>query len=201
MCRKSARKPAPGKEVAGAVLAWGSAALCVLHTGARVVRVCGVRRDRRLHPAAAEPRQRAQHGAPPPRPPSDAPSTISRARMCSVDSCPLIAAPSSHRGGPVFQSGWYSKLRRALQVIVSPILERDAVHCEVLWNTAVVIGNKGSIIGKHRKVRRPRPPAPSLRSGACRHLASNCRVAGAAHAVKAVGVGGAEPHPPGRGLQ
>ncbi|KAG2297717.1 hypothetical protein Bca52824_044386 [Brassica carinata] len=35
-------------------------------------------------------------------------------------------------------------------VIVSPILERDMDHGEVLWNTAVIIGNNGNIIGKHR---------------------------------------------------
>lgn len=79
------------------------------------MRVCGVRRDRRLHPAAAEPRQTAQHGAPPPRPPSNA---VHNARVVCVpavhsDSCPLIAAPSPHRGGSVFQSGWHCKLRRA----------------------------------------------------------------------------------------
>lgn len=38
-------------------------------------------------------------------------------------------------------------------VIVSPILERDLDHGEVLWNTAVIIGNNGNIIGKHRKVK------------------------------------------------
>lgn len=37
-------------------------------------------------------------------------------------------------------------------VIISPILERDKNHGDVLWNTAVVIGNNGNIIGKHRKV-------------------------------------------------
>lgn len=37
-------------------------------------------------------------------------------------------------------------------VIVSSILERDVSHGETLWNTAVVIGNHGNIIGKHRKV-------------------------------------------------
>eukprot|EP01018_Ginkgo_biloba_P035715 Gb_30281 [translate_table: standard] len=36
-------------------------------------------------------------------------------------------------------------------VIVSPILERDLNHGETIWNTAVVIGNHGNIIGKHRK--------------------------------------------------
>lgn len=38
-------------------------------------------------------------------------------------------------------------------VIVNPILERDAAHNDTIWNTAVVIGNNGNIIGKHRKVR------------------------------------------------
>ena len=37
-------------------------------------------------------------------------------------------------------------------VIVSPILERDVNHGETVWNTAVVIGNNGNIIGIHRKV-------------------------------------------------
>ncbi|MCI06222.1 beta-ureidopropionase-like, partial [Trifolium medium] len=36
-------------------------------------------------------------------------------------------------------------------VIISPILERDMNHGEVIWNTAVVIGNHGNIIGIHRK--------------------------------------------------
>lgn len=39
-------------------------------------------------------------------------------------------------------------------VIVSPILERDLEHGGVIWNTAVIIGDQGNIIGKHRKVRR-----------------------------------------------
>lgn len=37
-------------------------------------------------------------------------------------------------------------------VIINPILERDIKHGEILWNTAVIIGNHGNIIGKHRKV-------------------------------------------------
>lgn len=37
-------------------------------------------------------------------------------------------------------------------VIVCPILERDGAHASTIWNTAVVIGNNGNIIGKHRKV-------------------------------------------------
>ncbi|CAJ2678178.1 unnamed protein product [Trifolium pratense] len=41
-------------------------------------------------------------------------------------------------------------------VIISPILERDMNHGEVIWNTAVVIGNHGNIIGIHRKNHIPR---------------------------------------------
>lgn len=42
--------------------------------------------------------------------------------------------------------------RKYNMVIISPILERDVKHGETLWNTCVVIGNRGNIIGKHRKV-------------------------------------------------
>ncbi|KAK4878830.1 hypothetical protein RN001_011336 [Aquatica leii] len=41
-------------------------------------------------------------------------------------------------------------------VIVSPILERDQVHGDVIWNTAVVIDNHGDVLGKHRKNHIPR---------------------------------------------
>lgn len=42
--------------------------------------------------------------------------------------------------------------RKYNMVIVSLILERDLKHGETIWNTAVIIGNNGNIIGKHRKV-------------------------------------------------
>lgn len=41
-------------------------------------------------------------------------------------------------------------------VIVSSILERDLMHGDTIWNTAVVISNSGSVIGKHRKNHIPR---------------------------------------------
>jgi beta-ureidopropionase len=41
-------------------------------------------------------------------------------------------------------------------VIICPILERDFAHGQTIWNTAVVIGHKGNIIGKHRKNHIPR---------------------------------------------
>ncbi|XVF01499.1 hypothetical protein REPUB_Repub04eG0093900 [Reevesia pubescens] len=43
--------------------------------------------------------------------------------------------------------------RKYNMVIISPILERDVNHGETLWNTAIIIGNHGNIIGKHRKAR------------------------------------------------
>ncbi|KAJ3689007.1 hypothetical protein LUZ61_018171 [Rhynchospora tenuis] len=46
--------------------------------------------------------------------------------------------------------------RKYNMVIVSPILERDLKHGEIIWNTAVVIGNHGNIIGIHRKNHIPR---------------------------------------------
>lgn len=48
------------------------------------------------------------------------------------------------------------KARQYNMVIISPMLERDAVHQDVIWNTAVVIGNRGNYIGKHRKNHIPR---------------------------------------------
>ncbi|KAJ1694735.1 hypothetical protein LUZ63_011433 [Rhynchospora breviuscula] len=46
--------------------------------------------------------------------------------------------------------------RKYNMVIVSPILERDLKHGETIWNTAIVIGNHGNIIGIHRKNHIPR---------------------------------------------
>ncbi|KAB7501264.1 Beta-ureidopropionase [Armadillidium nasatum] len=41
-------------------------------------------------------------------------------------------------------------------VIISPILERDEIHGDTLWNTAVVISNSGEVLGKTRKNHIPR---------------------------------------------
>lgn len=46
--------------------------------------------------------------------------------------------------------------RQHNMVIVSPILERDEAHGDTIHNTAVVIGNRGNVIGKHRKNHIPR---------------------------------------------
>ncbi|XP_056636319.1 beta-ureidopropionase-like [Diorhabda sublineata] len=41
-------------------------------------------------------------------------------------------------------------------VIISPILERDDIHNDSIWNTAVVIDNHGDYLGKQRKNHIPR---------------------------------------------
>lgn len=46
--------------------------------------------------------------------------------------------------------------KRHSMVIISPILERDSVHGDVIWNTAVVISSAGKYLGKHRKNHIPR---------------------------------------------
>ena len=46
--------------------------------------------------------------------------------------------------------------RKYDMVIISPILERDEKHGDVLWNTAVVISNSGNYLGKSRKNHIPR---------------------------------------------
>jgi len=52
---------------------------------------------------------------------------------------------------------WCQKMaKKHNMVIVSPILERDEAHGGTIWNTAVVISNKGNVMGKHRKNHIPR---------------------------------------------
>ncbi|KAI6678489.1 hypothetical protein NL676_039285 [Syzygium grande] len=45
-------------------------------------------------------------------------------------------------------------------IIVYPILERDINHGEAIWNAAIIVGNNGNIIGKHRKVEIESYPFP-----------------------------------------
>ncbi len=46
--------------------------------------------------------------------------------------------------------------RKYNMVILSPILERDAVHFDTVWNTVVFIDNHGEVLGIHRKNHIPR---------------------------------------------
>lgn len=41
-------------------------------------------------------------------------------------------------------------------IIISPILERDTINNDTIWNTAVIISNNGKYLGKHRKNHIPR---------------------------------------------
>lgn len=41
-------------------------------------------------------------------------------------------------------------------VIISPLLERDEAKGDTVWNTAVVVGHTGAVVGKHRKNHIPR---------------------------------------------
>lgn len=43
------------------------------------------------------------------------------------------------------------KARQHNMVIISPILERDTTHMGVIWNTAVVVNERGQVVGQHRK--------------------------------------------------
>lgn len=50
----------------------------------------------------------------------------------------------------------FQRAKKYNMVIVSPILERDETHGDVLWNTAVIISNRGNVIGITRKNHIPR---------------------------------------------
>lgn len=68
---------------------------------------------------------------------------------------PYIELAEDPRTGPsaVFIK---RKAKELNMVIVSPIMERDNAHSGRIWNTAVVFGNTGNYIGKHRKNHIPR---------------------------------------------
>lgn len=75
--------------------------------------------------------------------------------FCTREKHPWTQFAESAERGPTtaFLSDLASKHRL---VIVSPILERDEEHGEVLWNTAVVIDHTGKVMGKSRKNHIPR---------------------------------------------
>lgn len=75
--------------------------------------------------------------------------------FCTREKHPWCQFAESAENGPT------TKLMQELakkynMVIVSPILEREDNHGEVLWNTAVVISNTGAVLGKSRKNHIPR---------------------------------------------
>jgi len=75
--------------------------------------------------------------------------------FCTREKRPWLEFAEDAETGPstVFLQGMAKKHN---MVIVSPILERDNAHGGTIWNTAVVIGNNGHYIGKHRKNHIPR---------------------------------------------
>ncbi|KAL5017130.1 hypothetical protein ScPMuIL_006719 [Solemya velum] len=75
--------------------------------------------------------------------------------FCTREKHPWCQLAESAEDGPT------TKLMQEMavkynMVIVSPILERDEDHCEILWNTSVVISNSGEVLGKSRKNHIPR---------------------------------------------
>lgn len=75
--------------------------------------------------------------------------------FCTREKLPWSEFAECAETGPSVKAcqKWAAKYN---MVIVSPILERDEKHGDVLWNTAVVIGDHGNVIGKHRKNHIPR---------------------------------------------
>lgn len=75
--------------------------------------------------------------------------------FCTREKQPWCEFAESVENGPstVFLKDFANKYG---MVIVSPILERDTVHGDTIWNTAVVINEAGNVIGKHRKNHIPR---------------------------------------------
>ncbi|XP_043924760.1 beta-ureidopropionase isoform X1 [Protopterus annectens] len=75
--------------------------------------------------------------------------------FCTREKLPWTEFAESAEDGPTTK--FCQKLAKMYNmVVVSPILERDSAHGDILWNTAVVISNSGNIIGKSRKNHIPR---------------------------------------------
>ncbi|KAJ2949401.1 hypothetical protein O0L34_g15315 [Tuta absoluta] len=75
--------------------------------------------------------------------------------FCTREKQPWCEFAESAENGPsiVFLKQLAAKYG---MVIISPILERDELHGDTIWNTAVVINEKGQVVGKHRKNHIPR---------------------------------------------
>jgi len=75
--------------------------------------------------------------------------------FCTREKQPWLEFAESAENGPNIQ--FLKKFAKKYNmVIVSPILERDSVHGDTIWNTAVIINNNGVVIGKSRKNHIPR---------------------------------------------
>ncbi|XP_055916919.1 beta-ureidopropionase [Eupeodes corollae] len=75
--------------------------------------------------------------------------------FCTREKFPWCEFAEEAETGPTTKL--LSELAKAYNmVIISSILERDTNHGDTIWNTAVVISNKGRYMGKHRKNHIPR---------------------------------------------
>ncbi|XP_029475896.1 beta-ureidopropionase isoform X2 [Rhinatrema bivittatum] len=75
--------------------------------------------------------------------------------FCTREKLPWTEFAESAEDGPTTR--FCQELAKKYNlVVVSPILERDELHGETLWNTAVVISNSGAVLGKSRKNHIPR---------------------------------------------
>ncbi|XP_070618478.1 beta-ureidopropionase [Erythrolamprus reginae] len=75
--------------------------------------------------------------------------------FCTREKLPWTEFAESAEDGPTTRFCQTLAKKHNL-VVVSPILERDAIHGGTLWNSAVVISSSGSVLGKSRKNHIPR---------------------------------------------
>ncbi|XP_013400481.1 beta-ureidopropionase-like [Lingula anatina] len=75
--------------------------------------------------------------------------------FCTREKHPWTEFAESAETGPTTKL-MQELAQRYNMVIISPILERDDAHGEILANTAVVISNTGAVLGKSRKNHIPR---------------------------------------------
>ncbi|GIX84507.1 beta-ureidopropionase [Caerostris darwini] len=75
--------------------------------------------------------------------------------FCTREKSPWCEFAESAEDGPTTKLCEELAIKHNM-VIISPILERDEAHGDVLWNTAVVISNSGTFMGKTRKNHIPR---------------------------------------------
>jgi len=75
--------------------------------------------------------------------------------FCTRERLPWTEFAESTEDGPTTRFCQELAQKHGL-TIVSPILERDEVHGDILWNTAVVISHRGKVLGKSRKNHIPR---------------------------------------------
>ncbi|XP_059483992.1 beta-ureidopropionase [Neocloeon triangulifer] len=75
--------------------------------------------------------------------------------FCTREKQPWCEFAEDAETGPTTQ--FVQKLARQHgMVILSPILERDTIHGDTIWNTTVVVGANGNVLGKTRKNHIPR---------------------------------------------